>query len=173
MNKVILVAVLILATISATFADGDVTQQAGATAALQAFKDWSNYLLVTTTAALGWVASDKGNNEGAPTKKPKALLASAWFLCLSIIFGIFTLALIPLVLEKIPKITGTITSIYRIEAEFRLLWISEKRIYSATLKDFCWFQHLFFILGIVCYTWSKANPVLFRRRNDLTHRNLT
>jgi hypothetical protein len=29
------------------------------TKALEFFKDWSNYLLVTTVAALGWVASGK------------------------------------------------------------------------------------------------------------------
>ena len=61
------------------------------TKALEFFKDWSNYLVVATVAAAGWVAT--GNID----------LSSAWVraVCilafsLSIAFGILTLALIPL-----------------------------------------------------------------------------
>jgi len=62
--------------------------------ALSSFKDWSNYLLVTTVAALGWVATSH-----EPGGILRALIIG--FLGSSIVFGIFTLALIPLVTEGI------------------------------------------------------------------------
>jgi len=61
---------------------------------LDSFKDFSNYLLVTTVAALGWVASDSRVVE-SPT-------IEVWCFALSIVFGIFTLALIPLSPVKSP-----------------------------------------------------------------------
>jgi hypothetical protein len=64
--------------------------------ALGAFKDWSNYLLVTTVVALGWVA-------GADTDKPLTLATKfeVFFLAASVIFGTFTLAVIPIIAEQI------------------------------------------------------------------------
>ncbi len=57
------------------------------TLALQTFERWSNYLLVTTVAATGWIASK--NLEISPTMKN----ASLWCFGVSIVFGILTLAL--------------------------------------------------------------------------------
>lgn len=75
---------------------------------LKSFKDWSNYLLVTTVASLGWVASEKG------PKLPNDLLFwIVWSLALSIVFAILTLA--PLVAEKI---TDDTSSIYDVRASF-------------------------------------------------------
>jgi len=115
------------------------------TKALEFFKDWSNYLLVTTVAALGFVSS----------QLPKSLhavnvacnLASALCLGLSIIFGIFTLALIPLVAEQLKDDER---SIYDVEVSFKVhwLWGRERR---AVLKRYCWPQHVLFLLGIVLY----------------------
>ena len=66
------------------------------TKALEFFKDWSNYLLVTTVAALGWVAS--GTN--TTTSTSHSVKWCVWFFALSVVFGIFTLALIPLVQKQ-------------------------------------------------------------------------
>jgi hypothetical protein len=58
--------------------------------ALTAFKDWSNYLLVTTVAAVGWIATDQ-----TISTHFIARWLAGWLLCTSIVFGIFTLALVP------------------------------------------------------------------------------
>jgi hypothetical protein len=134
----------------------------GAAEALTAFKDWSNYLLVTTVVALGWIASD--------TAQPDVWRwASAWALCLSIIFGIFTLALVPLVREEIPRNLRRKTSddlanmsIFRLAPKFRLFWIIDKPQCCASIKFFCWPQHLSFILGVVLYTIAKVGFVSAR-----------
>jgi hypothetical protein len=59
------------------------------------FKDWTNYLLVTTVAALGWIAS-----KPVLVVPPRLLAWTIACFCFSIIFAIFTLALIPIVAEN-------------------------------------------------------------------------
>jgi len=59
--------------------------------ALDAFKDWSNYLLLATTAAVGWTASKDAATFLTPGMKSWAVACLAG----SIIFAIMTLALIP------------------------------------------------------------------------------
>ena len=110
--------------------------------ALGFFKDWTNYLLVTTVAALGWVAA-----------KPLLLapVALSWtivFFCLSIIFAIFTLALIPIVGEGV---TATTVSIYKVSAKFKLLWLWGPEL-AFKLKWVCWPQHIFFMAGIIIFS---------------------
>ena len=108
------------------------------TAAIGNFKDWTNYLLVTTVAALGWVSA-----------QPSDLLAKicAVFLALSIVAGIFTLAMIPLITERLRD--GK-ESIYDVEGAFTLWWMRGAPI-SRKLKHFCWPQHAFFLVGIILY----------------------
>jgi hypothetical protein len=72
-----------------------VEEAKGADAALTAFKDWSNYLLVTTVGLLAWV--------GEHTQLNLWRSVSIGLLCLSAVCGIFTLALVPLVREKIAE----------------------------------------------------------------------
>ena len=55
-------------------------------AAIKSFKDWSNYLLVTTVAALGWVTT---NHLVGIAGIARAFVIG--FLGSSIVFGIFTL----------------------------------------------------------------------------------
>jgi len=83
--------------------------------ALEMFKDWSNYLLVTTVAALGWVATSD-----QPKISRKALRWTIGALGASTVFGIFTLALIPLVAEAI---THETPSFYGVVPRFNLLWM--------------------------------------------------
>jgi hypothetical protein len=83
-------------------------------AALQSFKDWSNYLLVTTVAAAGWIASD---NVEFSSNVLKA--ASLWSFGVSILFGILTLSLIPLTAQQIED---TDESIYRVPVKFSMFW---------------------------------------------------
>src|SRR5262249_28841352 len=81
---------------------------------LDSFKDFSNYLLVTTVAALGWVASDS-----RVVENPRI---EVWCFALSTVCGIFTLAVIPIVAERIGRITDETASFYDVRAPFRPLW---------------------------------------------------
>ena len=65
-------------------------------AALNSFKDWSTYVLVTTVAALGWTSTEKVN-----ISSEFICIGIIWCFALSIMFGIFTLALIPIVAESV------------------------------------------------------------------------
>jgi hypothetical protein len=106
--------------------------------ALDCFKDWSNYLLVTTVAALGWVAAKESGVHS---------IWVVWCLAISAILGIFTLALIPIVAEGIREDTK---SIYDVRARFRPLWMWGPEL-PARLKWACWPQHISFIVGILVY----------------------
>lgn len=119
-------------------------------AALGNFKDWSNYLLVTTVAALGWVAT-----------KPILLAPTplSWtIVCfgVSIVFAVFTLALIPIVGETLSADTK---SIYDVEAEFKTIWYWGPT-YKFKLKWVCWPQHVFFLAGILIFSVGSIAGVL-------------
>jgi hypothetical protein len=115
---------------------------ADATAALTAFKDWSNYLLVTTVAAGGWVSTQE-QRDPAWTQP-----ASLGLLTVSIIFGIFVLALVPLVAEQ--RNAGH--SIYRTQVRVGILG-APVPLY---MTQVCRPQHLTFILGIIVYAVGAA-----------------
>ena len=108
--------------------------------ALDAFKDWSNYLLVTTLAAVGWVGAD-------------AKLHGWWKgLCLfalglSAILAILTLAIVPVIAEKITEKD----SIYETKATFLILSRCPPKYQSAALWPVCLWQHGALILGIILY----------------------
>ena len=104
---------------------------------LEFFKDWTNYLLVTTVAALGWVATKE-----SAFCSPSVRFLCVWSFALSVVFAIFTLALIPLVEEQ--RLTNG--SIYDVRAKFSLGGDRELR-----LKQVCFPQHVLFLLGIVLY----------------------
>lgn len=110
-------------------------------ASLGFFKDWSNYLLVTTVAALGWIATKPLIVDGL------ALKLTIGFLCLSIVFAMLTLALIPLVGERLTA--GT--SIYDVKARFTVFWLWGPEV-AAKLKWVCWPQHVFFLAGIITFS---------------------
>ena len=120
------------------------TEQADAKMdALNLFEKYSNSLLVTTVAAAGWISSN-GVTFASATLKSAAL----WSLGVSIIFGIFTLALVPLVAEQV----GDEQSIFMVRAKFMLLGIS----WSLYLPQACRPQHIMFILGIIFYCIGAA-----------------
>lgn len=114
--------------------------------ALAHFKDWSNYMLVTTVAALGWVATATTPISGC------AKSWTIWLLTASVIFAIFTLALIPLIAEGITKDTK---SFYAVRARFDLVWIFGPEIYFK-LKWVCWWQHVFFIAGVIVFARASS-----------------
>ena len=109
------------------------------TLALNHFKDWSNYLLVTTVASLGWVAQ-------APDKSYLLKLTIILF-GISVIFAIFTLALIPLVAEKIDEKPD---SIYHINPKVKPFWFWGPS-FPIVLQTVCWPPHITFILGIIFF----------------------
>src|SRR5262249_37403106 len=120
--------------------------------ALEFFKDWTNYLLVTTVAVLSWIASAAHPIFSSSVARAACLVAFA----LSIVFGIFTLALIPLVQEARQTNTATtITSNYSIHGEF---WLFGPR--RLRLKSVCFPQHVFFLFGIVVFVIGTLWPPL-------------
>lgn len=112
---------------------------------LEAFSKWSNYLLVTTVAAVGWISSGhiKFRNNFLQS-------LSIWCLGVSVIFGIFTSALVPLISEQAQK---NDTSIYSVKAIFSIF-----RIPCHTyLTQACRPQHVLFIAGIIVYCWGVTS----------------
>ncbi len=108
--------------------------------ALNDFATWSNCMLVTSTAAATWTAN---LNPAEPFSRwTKCAVAC---LVLSSIFGIFTIAIVPLVRQKIGNI-----SIY--EVKVQPTWFRE-----CTLESFCFFQHLFLILGLLFFVAKVFN----------------
>jgi hypothetical protein len=120
------------------------------TKALEFFKDWTNYLLITTVAAIGWTAVEKGMIANHPKLKFWCLLA----LGLSALFGILTLALVPLVQEQ----RKNEISNYDVRVTFWLWpwtpsnppdWCNGMR-----LTWMCFPQHVFLIIGIGLYVYA-------------------
>jgi hypothetical protein len=114
--------------------------------ALEFFKDWSNYLLVTTVAALGWASTEKASLTSARAKQ-----LCIWLFVFSIACGIFTLAMIPLVAQQ----TDGMRSIFSEGVTFNLLWLWFE-VGPITLKWVCWPQHLFFMFGVIVYAWGTS-----------------
>jgi cytochrome bd-type quinol oxidase subunit 2 len=116
--------------------------------ALDAFKDWSNYLLVTTVAALGWTTAKDAAHFSATWIQVATILLFA----LSVVFAILTLALIPHISENLEE--GP-RSIYETSWDG---WLRGKY----QLMDFCFVQHLLFLLGIIVYaagtSFATDNP---------------
>lgn len=102
--------------------------------ALNLFEKWSNYLLVTTVAAAGWIASN-----GVTFASTALKSAALWPLGVSVIFGIFTLVLVPLIAEQVKG--GQ--SIYKVPVKFILLGTR----WTLYLTQACRPQHALFILG--------------------------
>jgi hypothetical protein len=125
--------------------------------ALEFLKDWSNFLLVTTVAALGWVA-----------KRDMYLVTSGlrqWCiasLAVSIAFAIFTLALIPVVAERLKVGFG---SIYDVRPSFDLFFVWVK-VEWVRLKHVCWFQHVFFLIGILLFTIGASRNIPHANQKD-------
>jgi len=115
--------------------------------ALDGFKDWSNYLLVTTVAAMGWTATQECNFR-VSWMRSRAILSFA----ASIVFAILTLALIPHVAEDIKETTeGVAPSIYYV------YW--RDRGFHWRLTYLCLPQHLLFLLGILLYAAGTSFPL--------------
>jgi hypothetical protein len=134
------------------------TQTDRLTKALEFFKDWSNYLLVTTVAAVGWTAGKDAATFTIPILKPLCVVALGF----SAIFGIFTLALIPLVQEQ--RDAAQKSSNYDVYAHFWWWPISKEEKQKDTLLDgvklkwVCLPQHVLFIGGIVFYVVGTTWP---------------
>jgi hypothetical protein len=109
--------------------------------AVEYFKDSSNFLLMLSVVALGWVVEHSGS-------VPESL-KDVIVLCmgLSVVFGLFTMGLLPLVAETL---TGTTQSIYDVRGEFRAFVVGGAH-HSLPLKAVCWPQQVLFITGIMLY----------------------
>lgn len=109
---------------------------------LEYFKDWSNYLLVTTVAALGWVATDSVTFWSGWIR-----VACIWSFAVSIVFAILTLAMIPLIAQQ----QGNDQDIYAVEVK---CWICMGKM---KLRRVCLPQHFFFMLGIILYATGTSD----------------
>jgi nitrate reductase gamma subunit len=114
------------------------------TKALEFFKDWTNYLLVTTVVAVGWIATTK-DAELFSNKYMRAVCILS--LAASIVFAIFTLALIPLVQER----RGAGESNYQVNVDYWLFGV-----WHCRLKTVCFPQYVFFILGVMIFALGTA-----------------
>ena len=107
--------------------------------ALESFKDWTNYLLITTVAALGWTAGKDSATFHTECMRTWAALTFA----ASIVFAILVLALIPHIAEEIDAPRGRCPSIYQVYWEH---WLVKVR-----LTNLCLPQHVLFLAGIIFY----------------------
>jgi hypothetical protein len=129
---------------------------AKATEALKHFKDWSNYLLITAVAALGWAASTEHTYiiiNGTASTEHENIISNDTLrgLCISslgisIVFGILTLALIPMVQEQ----GKAGQSIYEVRPNF---WFFKKG--GPPLMAVCFPQHVSFIYGVFAFILGK------------------
>ena len=110
--------------------------------ALGYFKDWSNYLLVTTVAALGWVAAYPNS-----FVRPRMRTWCLWALGISTVLAMMTLALIPQVAETLTNEE----SIYEVKPTFNLIAGLFWEVSWVRLSFVCWPQHVSFMLGILLY----------------------
>jgi hypothetical protein len=104
--------------------------------ALEFVNSASSYVLLATIALLGWVAS------GVEFSNDGLRVASMTCLTLSVVFGVATLALIPLVQEA--RRPGQ--SNFEVEASFMLLGQRGARLKSALLP-----QYLLLLAGLILY----------------------
>jgi hypothetical protein len=123
------------------------------TKALEFFKDWTNYLLVTTVAALGWVATSQALHFSSPCARALCILSFA----ASIMFGIFTLALIPIIQEERPS--GW--------SNYEVVVSSLFGHFRCRLVSVCYPQHTLFLLGIGIFAVSTAFSSLTRAARTL------
>jgi len=114
--------------------------------ALGSFKDWSNYLLVTTVAALGWVAKPDHANIC-----PLSLRIVVGCFGLSVVFAILTLALIPHIAVGI---TAETKSFYDVRPLVRRFWLFGRKV-PVRLIWACGPQHVLFLAGIVIFTIAR------------------
>jgi hypothetical protein len=106
------------------------------TKALEFFKDASVYALLATIALLAWVSS------GVEFTNEALRLSAMACLTLSVLFGVATLALIPLVQEA--RRPGQ--SNFDVDARFNLLGLRSYR-----LKTTAFPQHVLLLAGIILY----------------------
>jgi hypothetical protein len=125
------------------------------TKALEFFKDWTNYLLVTTVAAIGWVSAQGVSAQGVIANHPKLKFICLAALGLSAIFGILTQALVPLVQEQRREETSN----YQVPVTF-WFWPTVRPLVPLKWGDgirltwMCFPQHTFLIIGIALYVYA-------------------
>ena len=110
--------------------------------ALEFVNSASSYVLLATIALLAWVAS------GVEFSNDALRVASMACLALSVIFGVATLALIPLVQEA--RRPGQPN--FEVEARFMLFGQRGARLKTALLP-----QYLFLLAGLVLYVAGMVN----------------
>jgi hypothetical protein len=106
-------------------------------------------MLVTTVVALGWIAKDESMDIPPCARNLVIGLFGG-----SIAFAIFTLALVPLVVENI-GIQPPTNSIYDIKPKFKLIWMRPRPEIGLRLKTVCWPQHVLFLAGIAVFTYAN------------------
>ena len=109
--------------------------------AVEYFNNSNNYLILISVVALWWIVEHPG--------AVHEHLQDWVVLCMgvSVVFGIFTMGLLPSVAETL---TGTTDSIYDVRGQFRT-FVVVGRSHSLPLKAVCWPQQVLFISGILLY----------------------
>jgi len=112
------------------------------TKALEFVSSANSYVLLATIALLAWVAS------GVEFSTEALRLAAMACLTISVVFGIATLALIPLVQEA--RRPGQ--SNFDVEAKFSLFGRRSCRLKAVLLP-----QHLLLLAGLILYVFGMIN----------------
>ncbi len=109
--------------------------------ALSDFGAWSNYMVITTTAAVAWGAHDGGN---------RFMKFGITMLAASTVLGILTLSLVPLVRQSL---TPDKSSIYQVSVSWSRFGCGG----TAKLETFCVWQHVLFAVGLLLYSIAVFN----------------
>jgi hypothetical protein len=109
--------------------------------ALDAFKDWSNYLLVTTVAALGWVSTKDAPN----FRRDWVRALCIWSFALSVLFAILTLGLLP----HIEELSDGVKSIY--DTSWHGWFGLDYELFCV-----CFPQHVLFLVGVILYAYGTT-----------------
>jgi hypothetical protein len=116
--------------------------------AIELFKDWTNVLLTTTLAAIGWTTARE-----RISLSPRLMRAATLCLCASVLFGILTLAIIPSVAEKVAL--SSKSHIYETTGQL-YVFAGLSKPWKIKLVNICWPQHALFMTGVILYAWSVA-----------------
>lgn len=107
---------------------------------LEHFSTWTNVLIVTSTAGIGWILEQRSDVSGWPP------LPSLWCLAASITFGVLTMCQIPAMTQSVSD--DPATTIYDLPAyNYLLPWLRIR----IPIMYLCWPQHTLFIAGVVLF----------------------
>lgn len=106
---------------------------------LEHFNTWTQVLIGTAAAGIGWIAESQ--------RVGWTLTASQWCLGTSILFGVLTMCQVPAMAQNA---SDKVPSVYQLRGHNYLLPFERFR-FRPPIIMLCWPQHTLFIVAIVLY----------------------